>query len=117
MKQFELDFEGGLIDRYPNFLDCVRASVYGCGRQFKAIAADLDMSPSLLSQKLSDQADSHFPLRRLPELLEATRDFTPIFWLVEKYCDNPDAKRRKSIERLSALLPEIQRLVLESAAP
>lgn len=116
MRQFELDFEGGLTERYPNFLDCVRASVYGCGRPFKAVAADLDMSPSTLSQKLSDQTDNHFALRRLPELLEATKDCSPIFWLVEKYCDDPDSKRRRSLERVAQLLPELQRLLKDTAA-
>lgn len=116
MRQFELDFEGGLVERYPNFLDCVRASVYGCGRQFKAVAADLDMSASALSQKLADQTDNHFALRRLPELLEATKDYTPIFWLVEKYLDDPEAKRRRSLERVAQLLPELQRLLKDTAA-
>lgn len=115
MQQFELDFEGGLVDRFPIFLDCVRASVYGCGRQFKAIASDLDMSPSELSKKLADHADTHFALRRLPDLLEATKDYSPIFWLVEKYCDDPESKRRKSVARLEQMLPELQRL-LKSAA-
>jgi hypothetical protein len=115
MQQFELDFEGGLTQRYPEFIDCVRASVYGCGRQFKAIASDLDLSPSELSRKLSDQTDTHFAMRRLPELMEATKDYSPIFWLVEKYCDDPESKRRKSVARLEQMLPELQRL-LKSAA-
>jgi hypothetical protein len=114
VRQFELDFEGGLTDRYPSFLDCVRASVYGCGRQFKAVAADLDMSASALSQKLSDQTDNHFALRRLPELLEATKDMSPIFWLVEKYCDDPDSKRRRNLERVAQLLPELQKLLSDA---
>ena len=114
MQQFELNFEGGLTDRFPNFLDCVRASVYGCGRPFKAIAADMDMSPSLLSQKLSDQGDTKFALQRLPELIEATHDYSPIFWLVERFCDSPDAKKRKSIERLAVLLPQIEAALREA---
>lgn len=110
MQQFELDFTAGLIDRFPTFQDCVRASVYGCGRQFKAIAADLDMSPSLPSQKLAGQ-ETVFPLQRLPELIQATGDNTPIFWLVEKFCEDSDAKHKRNVERLAQLLPEIQRIV------
>jgi hypothetical protein len=114
VRQFELDFEGGLVDRYPNFLDCVRASVYGCGRAFKAVAADLDMSASALSQKLADNTDNHFALRRLPELLEATKDVTPIFWLVEKYCDSSEEKKRRAIAQLPGLMAQIERLVKEA---
>ena len=116
MRQVELDFEGGLVDRHPNFIDCVRASVYGCGRQFKAIAADLDMSPSALSQKLADQTDNNFALRRLPELIEATGNLDPIYWLIEKFCDSPEEKRRRAIEMLAQLGPRIEKLIKESAA-
>lgn len=111
MEQFELDFEPGLTDRFPEFLDCVRAAVYGCGRPFKAIAADLDMSPSALSQKLADNADTNFPLRRMPDLLRAANSLEPIYWLVEKFCDDPDVKHRRNVEKLAQLLPEIVRLV------
>lgn len=114
-QQYQLDFEGGLIDRYPNFLDCVRASVYGCGRQFKAIAADLDMSPSTLSQKLADQTDNHFALRRLPELVEATRNLTPIYWLVERFCSDQDRKAKLALAQIPALVEQLQRLAKDAA--
>lgn len=114
MEQFELDFEGGLTTRFPSFRECVSASVSGCGRQLKAIAADLDMSPSELSRKLSDQ-EIHFPAHRLPDLIAATGDLTPVYWLVEKFCEDADAKKRKSLDKLSRLLPEIERLVREAA--
>lgn len=117
MEQFQLDFEGGLTDRFPHFRDCVKSSVYSCGRQLKAIASDLDMSPSELSRKLADNPNDpvHFPLIRLPELIASTGDLSPVYWLVERFCDSPDLKKRKSIERLARLLPEIERLVKESA--
>ena len=111
MDQFELDFEPGLTDRFPEFLDCVRASVYGCGRPFKAIAADLDMSPSALSQKLADNTDNHFALRRLPDLMRATNNLEPIYWLVEKFCDDPEQKHRRSVALVAELLPKLAAMV------
>lgn len=114
MEQFQLDFEPGLIDRYPEFLDCVRSSVYGCGKPFKAIAADLDMSPSTLSQKLADNTDNHFPLRRLPELMRATGNMEPIHWLVEKFCDDPEAKHRRNVALVAELLPKLAAMVKEA---
>lgn len=113
-QQFELDFEAGLTQRFPSFMDCVRDSVYSSRRQFKAIAADLDMSPSELSKRLSDHADIQFLLKRLPELLEATQNLNPIFWLVETYCDDPEQKRKKSIAQLAQMLPALQQLVREA---
>ena len=112
MQQFELDFEGGLTERFPAFEECVRASVSGCGRQLKAIAGDLDMSPSELSRRLANNpGDVSFPLHRLADLIAATRDNSPIYWLVEKFCDDPEAKHRKNMERVAQLLPELTRLV------
>lgn len=116
MQQFELDFEGGLTERFPELIDCIRASVSGCGRQHRAVAADLDMSPSELTRKLACNPTDpvNFPAHRLPELIVATRDLTPIYWLVEKFCDDPDNKKRKSLEQLARLLPQIERLVKDA---
>ena len=115
MRQFELDFDGGLIDRFPEFKECIGASVSGCGRQLKAVAGDLDMSPSELSRKLAHNPNDpvHFPAHRLPDLIAATGDLSPVCWLIEKFCDDADSKKRKSIDRLAKLLPEIEKLVRE----
>lgn len=115
-QQFDLDFEGGLTQRFPEFMDCVRDSVYGCGRQFKAIASDLDMSPSELSKRLSNNGDIHLALERLPEVLDATRSLSPIFWLVEKYCDDAEAKQKKALAQIPTLIEQLQRLAKEAAA-
>lgn len=111
--QVELQLEAGLVDQFPDFRDVVRASVYSCGRQFKAIAADLDMSVSELSRKLSDNPSDpvHFPLHRLPELIKATGDMRPIFWLVESFIEDEDSKRKRAISELSKMLPYVSQLV------
>ena len=111
MRQFELNFDAGLVDRYPDWMDCIRASVHGCGRPFKAVAADLDMSASELSRRLSDSGDIHLVAKMLPDLLRATKDFTPIFWLVESFCDDPDQKRRAAIAQIPALVAKLEALV------
>jgi hypothetical protein len=120
MRQFELDFEGGLVDRFPDWDECVRHAVSSCGRQQRAVAADLDMSPSELTRKLSRKApgseEPNFPYHRVPDLIEATRNLDPIYWLIEKFCDGPDEKRRRAVEQLSQLVPKIQKLIDESRA-
>ena len=118
MRQLSLTLDQSLIQQFPTFRDVVTASVYGCGRQLKAIAADLDMSPSELSRKLSDNPKDpvHFPYQKLPALIEATGDKRPVVWLVEKFLDDPAAKRRSAVDRLDQLLPEIAALVKEARA-
>lgn len=118
MKQVELNFEAGLIAQFPSFQDCVRASVYSCGRQFKAVAADLDMSVSELSRKLADNPNDpvNFPLPRLPELIAATGDKRPIYWLIESFLEDADTKRKRSLDQLSGLMPQIEALLKQAAA-
>lgn len=114
MRQLSLTLgDQSLVQQFPEFRDVVRASVYSCGRAFKAIAADLDMSVSELSRKLADNPNDpvHFPMNRLPELIAATGDKRPVLWLVEKFLDDAGAKRQHAVDRLASLLPEIAALV------
>jgi hypothetical protein len=110
VQQITLNFEAGLTEQFPEFRDVVRASVYSCGRAFKAVAADLDMSVSELSRKLSDNPSDpvHFPLCRLPELVRATGDKRPVYWLVDTFLEDADAKRKRNLDTLSELLPQIE---------
>jgi len=111
--QYLIDVDGVVTDQFPDFRDVVSASVYDCGRPFKAIAADLDMSSSALSRKLKTSPDDpvHFPLDRLPDLLDATRDLRPIFWLIERYLQDTTARQAQDLARVERLLNELQPLV------
>jgi len=117
-RQLNIDFQPGLLEQFPEFRDVVRASVYSCGRAFKAIAADLDMSVSELSRKLADNPSDpvHFPLPRLPELLRATGDLRPLYWLIEDFIEDPEAKKQRviseatdAVRRLTSLLEGLER--------
>lgn len=118
MEQREIDFQPGLTEQFPRWHDCIKASVYGCGKPFKTVAADLDMSVSDLSRKLSDNPNDpvHFPLDRLPDLMEATGSRLPVMWLIERFLESPAARREHAIDRLSDLLPEIAELVKAAKA-
>lgn len=107
--QASVPIDTGLLDEFPEFRDAIKASVYSCGRAFKAVAADLDMSVSELSRKLSDNPNDpvHFPLHRLPELIQATGDMKPIYWLIKKFIESPESRRERAIDELTKLLPQI----------
>jgi len=113
MRQFEINFEAGLVEQFPEFRDVIKASVYSCGRPFKAIAADMDMSVSELSRKLADNPNDpvNFPVHRLPELVGATGDRRPIYWLIEAFLEDPAHRRQHVLSKIEALLPELQALV------
>jgi len=52
-----VDFPPGLAERHATALDCVRECVYTSRQPQKAIAANMDLSPSELSRKLSHNPD------------------------------------------------------------
>lgn len=114
--QLEIDFTPGLTEQFPEFLDCVKASVYGCGKAFKAVAAELDMSASELSRKLADNPNDpvHFPAKKLAELIKATGDMMPIYWLVEKFLEDSNAKQKRAIEAIAQLSIELPKLLKQA---
>lgn len=118
MRQVEINFQGGLTDQFPAFRDVVKAAVYGCGRQFKAVAADLDMTSSELSRKLGDNPNDpvNFPLHLLPELIRATGDKRPVYWLIESFLEDEDTRRARAVAQLGDLLPQLHAL-LKAAGP
>lgn len=111
--QVELPLEQSLVDQFPEFRDAVRASVYSCGRAFKSVAADLDMSVSELSRKLNDNPNDpvHFPVHRLPELIRATGDLRPVYWLVEKFIEDDEEKTKRAIREISEMMPRMAQLL------
>lgn len=111
--QIDLDYEGSLLDQFPQWRDVVVASVYSCGRPFKQIAADLDMSVSELSRKLNHNPGDNveYPLPRFDELLAATRDIRPVYWLIEKFVQDGGVRQKQAMNELLKLLPHIHDLV------
>lgn len=119
MRQVEINFEAGLTEQFPHFRDVVKAAVYGCGRQFKVVAADLDMTSSELSRKLGDNPNDpvHFPLHLLPELIRATGDKRPVYWLVETFLEDEDARRARAVAQLGDMLPHLMALLKSAGQP
>jgi hypothetical protein len=81
--QLTLNFEPGLTDRYPSLRDCVASSVYRYGLTNAAI--DLDKAPGNLSVELSADPSRKFSVDSFEVYLEKSRDFTAIYYLVEKF--------------------------------
>lgn len=115
--QFELDFTPGLTEQFPDFMDCVRDSVYGCGRSFKVVAGELNhpkgWSSADLTRRLSNNPNDsvNFPLAEFPATITATGDLTPIYWLVEKFCEIPEAKKQRILQELDNLLTRLPTLI------
>lgn len=106
--QLTLDFEPGLSERHRNLRDCIGAGIYRRG--LSTCAIDLNESPGNLSNQLSDESQRKFGVDEFELYLEKTRDFTPIFYLVEKFlskehkAQHADAKKLAALEQIQALM-------------
>lgn len=104
--QLTLSFEAGYAECYGTCREFVASRVHMQGRPQKAIAADMDYSPSDLSRKLAQNPDDsrRFTLDDLERFMDATGDTSPVYYLVEKYL----ADRSDSIEALERKLAELK---------
>lgn len=109
MQQFTLDFQAGLTERFPRWRDTLVHAVYGSRLGLNGVAAKLDMSPSDLSKRLSETEEPR-PLRDTDILgiIESTGDYTPIYWLLERFLKDPNAKKNEAIARLPALMAQLE---------
>jgi hypothetical protein len=111
VQQLTIKLENSLTQQFPNWMDVVRASVYDCGRPFKAIAADIDMSVSELSRRLSPVDTLSLSIEDLPRIMRATGDIRPLHWLVESFIEDDDSKQKRVVDQIAKLLPQIQGLL------
>lgn len=110
--QLVLDFDPGLPERYSSLRDCVATGVYQRG--LSRVAIDLDTAPSNLSVQLSADLSRHFSIESLETYLEKTGDFTPIFYLAEKFLGDRGAKKEAAQAELMAKMAELQKLMLRA---
>lgn len=104
--QLTLSFEAGYAECYPTVREFVASRVHMQGRPQKAIAADMDLSPSHLSRKLaqSENDTSKFTCDDLERFIRVTGDLSPIYYLVEKYIAEGD----RELEYLKRRLAELE---------
>lgn len=87
MKQLAIDFNPDITHSYRTCAEYVSARVHQQGVPQKSIAADMDYSPSQLSQKLgsNDASSARFTLDDLELYVDVTGDKEPIKYLAAKY--------------------------------
>lgn len=113
MEQITLNFEAGLTTAYSTCREFVAHRVHHQGRPQKAIAADMDYSPSHLSRKCAQSPDDsmRFTLDDLERFIETTGDTSPVLYLVEKFL----AQRTDRIEELEKELERLRAVAIRSA--
>lgn len=106
MAQLSINFDAGIAECYATCREYVAARVHQLGKLQKAIAADMDLSPSYLARKLAQSPGDtmRFTLDDLERYIQTTGDTKPIEYLIEKYL----ASGPSEIERLRARLAELE---------
>ena len=114
--QMTLDFVPGLAERHSSALECVRECVYTCRNPLKTVAADMDMSQSELSRKLSGNPDDsrRFTLDDLERFIDSTGDLTPIYYLIEKYLEDATIKQQRAMSELLKIAPQLAALIKQA---
>ena len=115
--QLNLSFEPGLAAKFPSLRRVVAQTVYQHGLDLCAIAAD--ESPGNFSKSLGDRGKGdttarRFDLDALEAVLDETGDYTPIYYLIDKYLHDDQAKKDQAIAQLGALLPNLRELLKQA---
>ncbi|RLK56260.1 hypothetical protein BCL79_0644 [Stenotrophomonas rhizophila] len=108
MRHLSLTYQSGLT-RNRSLRDHMTTVVYDRG--LVETAGRLDMSPSKLTEKLAGQ-DSGGKLRgmtidELERYFAATKDFSPIHYLIEKYLTCPEAAQAEAMAELTKLVGQL----------
>lgn len=108
--QLTLNFEAGLTERHDKLIDCVRECVLSHRNPLKTIAADMDLSQSDLSRKLSPSEKDRrgFSVDDLEAYIRTQQDVTPIYYLIEKYLESSETKKARALDVLAKLMPMVE---------
>lgn len=112
--QLTLDFEPQLPERFPTLRSYIAHRAMVVNKALKVQAADMDLSPSMLSRKLnpSEGDTQRLNIDDLESWLQSTGDAAAVIeYLAAKFMDCDEARKRRTISKLEALLPEIASLL------
>lgn len=108
-QQMTLSFEPSLPESYRTLRDFLAMRVQVQQKPAKTIAGDMDMSPSMLSRKLTPgEGDTQrFNVDDLENYISTTKDTTPIEYLASKYLCSDESRRARAISRVENLATEL----------
>ncbi len=111
--QLTLNFEPSLPDRYPTLRDFIAYRVQVQAKPAKTIAADMDLSPSMLSRKLSpgDGDTQRFNIDDLENYMTKEKDYSAIEYLASKYLCSDSVRHAAALARVELLSAELAGLV------
>ncbi len=110
--QLTLDFTPGLADRHRNLRDCIASSIYKRG--LSTVAIELNESPGNLSNQLSDESPRKFGVDCLEQYLEKSKDFTPIYYLIDKFLHDKSQQQKAALAEAAPLIAQLAQLLKQA---
>lgn len=114
MSQLTLNFQPSLPERFPTLRAYVAHRSAVVVKPMKAVAADMDLSPSTLSRKLNptDGDTQRFNVDDLEVWLDSTGDAAAVVeYLAAKYLDSDTARHQRMVASAEALLAELAKVL------
>jgi hypothetical protein len=123
--QLHLNFEPGLTARFKRLEDCIAHTVHNSREGVDGVAAALDMGASEFSRRLNahlaakEGDTNNRPLRvvDMVEAMRATKDFRPIYWLIEEFLHDPEARRQMALAQLPHAIELLTSLAAQAGVP
>lgn len=117
-QQLALNFEPGLTAKHRALEDCIAHTVHA-GKGVDTVAQQIDMAPSELSRRLNahlrknEGEANNRPLRvsDMLDIMRKTEDYSPIYWQIEEFLQDPEARRDAVIAQLAQVAPQFFALV------
>lgn len=108
--QLTLSLDPALPERFPTLREYVAHRAHLVAKPQKVQAADMDLSPSVLSRKLNPaEGDTNrLSVDDLELWIASTGDASSVIeYLSAKFMDTDEARRTRAIARLESLLPDV----------
>jgi hypothetical protein len=115
--QMTLQLEPGLSKKFRSLRRVTAQIVYQHGLDRCAIAADEspgNFSKSLGDREKGDTTARRFDLDALEAVMDETGDYTPIYYLIDKYLKDEQASRDQAIAQLGQILPDLHKLLKQA---
>jgi hypothetical protein len=116
MTQLQLHFEPGLTAQFKGIEDVLSAVVYSSRQGLQGCASEADQSPSELSRRLNKTDALPLRVQDMTAILDATKDMRPVYWLIERYIQDPEATKNAAVQQLANYMPVIAALIEQASA-
>lgn len=112
--QLTLDFEPLLPERFPTLRGYIAHRAMVVSKALKAQAADMDLSPSVLSRKLnpSEGDTQRLNIDDLESWMASTGDAAAVIeYLAAKFMDCDEQRKRRTLAQLETMVPQLMQLL------